>query len=270
MARIITIAAAAVLLLVVAASSADANIVYIGLDPSSSAHPQPQTGPLIANATRFAAGMVDPRIALFREAPGGGFGFTTDTKMAAQGLTMVNTFNANQVGAVLGGAFGMFDVLYFAPTTVDADIANYVANAAGIAAFASGGGGLVVEPNVFAAASWTWVPDAALIGHSGATNVGTENVSITAAGMASPVMTGLTGPGLSGWGFSIHSNFRTPEAAGFETLALDVTSGNIPTIIARVSGPPPGPGVIPEPASFSLLGVAGLGLAAYVWRRRKA
>jgi hypothetical protein len=49
------------------------------------------------------------------------------------------------------------------------DRLDHAALTGAIAAFVAAGGGLVVEAQVFDAASWSWVPDAALIGHSGST-----------------------------------------------------------------------------------------------------
>lgn len=129
------------------------------------------------------------------------------------------------------------DALSIGPTAVPDPL---IAAAVNILAFVSAGGGLVVEAEVFGPGSWTWVPFADLIGHSGDVNVATENVHITDP--AHPVMAGLTDAGLSSWGFSIHSNFTTPERAGFDVLAVDVTRGNIPTIIARIPAPGRGAG----------------------------
>ena len=225
-------------------------IVYIGLDPGDG-HFQPETGPLIKNATTFAGGSLDPKIG-YLEAGGGFSTGTLGPKLTAEGFTDTTLLTSASLAVI---DLSIFDMLYFGPTTDVSTIADYVAASAAIASYVAGSGGLVVEPEVQAASSWSWVPDAALIGHSGSLNVGTEAVSITAP--LHPVMSGLTSTGLSGWGFSVHSTFSTAAAAGYTVLATDASG--TPVIITKTVG-------VPEPTTVMLLGV---GLVAVGFRRKR-
>ena len=225
-------------------------IVYIGLDPGNG-HFQPETGPLIGNATRFAGGSLDPKIGYLET--GGGFSGALGPKLTGEGFTDTTLLTSASLAVI---DLSIFDMLYFGPTTDVSTIADYVAASGAIASYVAGSGGLVVEPEVFAAASWSWVPDAALIGHSGGINVATETVTITAP--LHPVMSGLTSPGLSGWGFSVHSTFSTAAAAGYTVLATD--AAGTPVIITKSAVG------VPEPTTVVLLGI---GLVALGFRRKR-
>jgi hypothetical protein len=131
-------------------------------------------------------------------------------------------------GALASADLQPYDVLYLGPTT---DVADYAAAAGAIRELGGFGGGLVVEPNVLDPESWSWVPSADRIGHSGAANVGFDTVSIVAP--SHPIVEGLTDQGLSHCDMSVHSNFTTPEAGGFVTLARDHLQFGSATIIAR-------------------------------------
>lgn len=152
-----------------------------------------------------------------------------------------------------------YDVLYFGPTTDATTIGHYTANAAKILAYTGSGGGLFVEPEVFDAGSWSWVPYAGLLGHSGPTNVGGETVVLD-PGAPAALNAGLSNAGLSNWGFSIHSTFATPGAAGFSYASHSgsLTSPIGVTIYRDTTVPEPG-----------LLALLGLGVAGIVRRRRQ-
>jgi len=234
---------AIVVVLALSSPTAQANrVVYCGLDPSSTSHcsDEPEAGVLVANMTRWAGGSTDPVIGYLEE--GSGFGKCLTTLLNAAGFTSMTLLNSSNLTTI---DLSVYDVLYFGPTTSQAEIANYVAAASKIQSYVNAGGGLVVEPEVFAGNSWSWVPFANQIGHSGSTNVCTEVVTITAP--SHPVMAGLTNAGLSRWSCSVHTYFANAEAAGFEVLAVDTYDR--PAIIA-----------IPEPCTVLLLGIGGLAL----------
>jgi hypothetical protein len=253
---------AAALLLVSAAGPARADIVYIGQD--ASVHWDigfPEGATLGANAVRFAAsGAVNPTIAVIESSDG--FGGSAAAMLASEGFTMVTVLTPAMFATA---TLSDYQVLYFEPTTDSGEVAIYASRAADIAAYAAADGGLVVEPEVFAAGSWEWVPFAGLIGHSGATNVGGDDITILAPGH--PVMAGLTDAGLSNWGFSAHTTFDTPEAAGFVRLTevLDVGGSQADIIALEV-----GAAAVPEPATLTLCGMGLLSLGGYALRRRKA
>lgn len=228
-------------------------IVYLGLDPTS--HNVPEAGPLMFNAASWAGGSADPSIAVVNEITG--FGGNTVTKLGAQGFTDVTSVASGSLTAI---DLSVFDLLYVAPTTAGSTVANLIAASSDIAAFVAGGGGLVVEPEVFAAGSWSWVPDAALIGHSGSTNDTGNTVTIVEP--LHPVMSGLSSAGLSNWLISVHSTFATPGAAGYTTLA---TKGGVAAIIVKDTGPEPP--AVPEPGTLLLVTTGALGLFAI--RRRR-
>jgi len=232
----------------VAASASAGRIVYIGADPTSSAHHpgQGEAVVLAGNAARWAGGSNDPAVG-YVEADGC-FGGSVFDILDDAGLT-----NLTQIFDLAAENLSAYDVVYSGPVC-DTSLGNRENAAANVQAYVNAGGGLVVEPEIFDALSWAWVPYAGLIGHSGATNWEGNEVNIVTPGH--PVMAGLTNAGLSNWSGSVHSTFSTPGAAGFTTLTnwMSVTGGPIPHIIA-----------LPEPASLSLLVLGGLTML----RRRK-
>jgi len=246
-----------VVFVAIAASASAESIVYVGTDVSDHYGTHPQAITLTQNVVRFAGGNSDPIIGLVGN--GSSFGGNTPGLLATAGFTNVTLIAPGNLGTTDLSAFQM---LYFAPTTLLGDTAAFAAAAGQVLAFVNAGGGLVVEPEVFAAGSWNWVPYAGLLGHSGATNVGDERVVLN--GAADPaLLAGLSNAGLSGWGYSVHTTFSTYAAAGFTALTWDGSSTGPGHIIYRQTS-------APEPASALLL---VLGAAAVGWtsrRRRKA
>ncbi len=219
-------------------------IVYMGTDPSNhySSHPMALT--LASNAVKTVGGGSNPNIAYVDTFFGG-----TGTMLATDGFTNLTSLTP----ATLATAnLSAYQVLYIGYAN---SASSMVPAAANVLNFVNNGGGLIAENELFDAASWTWLPFGNLIGSSGPTNVAGDNVNIVAP--LNPVMAGLTNAGLSNWSFSVHSDFSTPAAAGFTTLAVDANSG-IPYIIERV----------PEPSSLVLAGLGLLSLfLARRWRR---
>jgi len=245
--KLFVIGALAVLTLTASNAWAVGRIVYIGADPTSSSHHPGQTEAalLAGNAATWAGGSSNPAVGYVESEAG--FGGSVATILTAAGLS-----NLTQINDLTNDNLSGYDVVYVGPSTNLAQ-GNIVNAAANVLAYVNGGGGLVVEPEVFDANSWSWVPYANLIGHSGAANVcNPETVNIVAGGH--PVMAGLTNAGLSNWGCSVHTTFATPAAAGFQTLTETSPAPGIPHIIA-----------LPEPASLSLLVLGGLSML----RRRR-
>ena len=143
------------------------------------------------------------------------------------------------------------DVLYTGAAGGDVHVDELVDATSQVLAFVNSGGGLVAETNALATNSWTWVPDASLISHSGASNLGGMETSITDPDH--PVMQGLNGDDLSDWGISVHSTFLTPEAAGFQEVAEGENASGIfePYIIVK------DPGVTPLIFEITSLPAAG-------------
>jgi hypothetical protein len=246
--RLLKVAALSALILGCAASKAFASaIVLVGTDMSDHYPAFPEASTLTRNAVQFAGGSANPTIALIGD--GTSFGGNTQGLLTSLGFTYT-LFTSAQLGTL---NYSNYNLLYFAPTTNNTDIANFLANAAAIQNYTSSGGGLVVEAEVFAVGSWSWVPGAALIGHSGSANVGGESVVLN---LAAPLAlrTGLTNAGLSDWGFSVHSTFATPAAGGYSVL----TFAGSPTAPAQIIYQETTTAA-PEPTTIALVG-AGVGL----------
>jgi len=86
---------------------------------------------------------------------GGEFESEVGVRLAEAGLTDLTEIPGS---ALAGADLSPFDVLYLGSST---DVSDFVAARENIVDFL---GGLVVEPNVFDPASWTWVPFAFSIG----------------------------------------------------------------------------------------------------------
>jgi len=208
-------------------------LVYLGLDPSSNQHGcnDDQRFLLAGNAVRWVGQNNDPTTAFVNG--GGGFGSETGFVLALAGLTDLTEILVQDLDtADLSG----FEALYIGPRT--AGVADLVAAAANVLSFVQSGGGLVVETNIIDPASWSWVPFADQIGHSGDDNTSSNGVTIVDG--SHPVMQGLTSAGLSDWTDSVHSVFSSPGAAEFDELAIDSGSTGLAVIIARGGGEPTG------------------------------
>lgn len=199
-------------------------LVYLGLDPSDGWHAVDAEARVLAgNAARWAGRGSDPKVAYCEGSAG--FSSEVGTRLAEAGLSDLTEIPA---AALAEADLSEFDVLYVGPTT---DVSDLMAARLNLGEYGASGGGLVVEPNVFDPDSWSWVPYAHQIGHSGATNVDSDDVYVIDHGH--PVMAGLTDAGLSGWYSSVHSTFTAPEAAGFSILAAQEPQFGVPVIIAR-------------------------------------
>lgn len=226
---------------------AEAGIVYIGSDPSYHVTAGQVEGyQLAGNALSYVGATNSGPVAYVDGAGGVGSLLTT------AGFTNLTPLSAVQLATA---NLSIFQAVYIG-TIIDAG--NYVPAAANVQNFVSAGGGLVSEAEVSDPASWAWLPQGNLIGSSGLTNVGHDQVTIVAP--ANPVMLGLTNAGLSNWSQSVHSIFSTPQAGGFIPLAVDDLSG-----FAYIIATP-----IPEPASFVLFGLGAIGLFMAARRRRRA
>jgi hypothetical protein len=172
----------------------------MGLDPAChTSHPQaPQ---LAANAVRWAGNGNDPRILLVNASCGG--------------LTMLQNAGFTQITAISQSQFASqtlsnFDVIY---VTGFSGEENFTSSAGAVFKFVNMGGGLVTEGGT---SSLAWAPLGNAIGLTGE---GSNTESIVDS--LHPIMAGLTNAGLSNWHSTSHSNFTTPGAAQFLTLAID-------------------------------------------------
>ncbi|MGD0948388.1 MAG: hypothetical protein ABSA52_13245, partial [Candidatus Binatia bacterium] len=152
----------------------------------------------------------------------------------------------NSSGGLANVDLSQFDVLLVGTLILDGDVNVLLANAAKIGGFLNSGRGLVVFAEYDAVESWAWVPiptPASDLNSTGARDVGTENVQITAAGSVHPVMTTprtLSSSGLSNWEQSVHSVFFPEGAAGFSLLvqATDPPANGGYEIVACEQGLP--------------------------------
>jgi hypothetical protein len=186
-----------------AATAHAGRLVYMGPDPACHFGSHPQGQQLAANAVRWAGNGNDPRILLVKASCGSG------------GLTMLQNAGFTQITDISESQFasqtlGNFDVIYI---TYSSDASQYTSSAAAVFRFANMGGGLVVEGN---ADSLAWAPLGNAIGLTGD---GSQMTSIVDS--LHPVMAGLTNAGFANWNTTSHSNFTTPGAGQFLTLAID-------------------------------------------------
>ncbi len=215
----------------------------MGMDPSTHwIYGIPAAVTLGSNVAQFAAGGVaNPTIGIIEDGdfPGGPStlgllqhaGFTNLTEISPANLATTD--------------LSQFQELWFGPTDNANDINYYIAAESEIQDYLQGGGGLVVEAELYAANSFSWVPYASLIGSSGGNpNAVTDVQDVSIVDPSSPIMAGLSsgnwqqtagGQGLSGWNSSVHSDFSTPSAAGFTTLVTD-SQGNA-VVMAMVFNP---------------------------------
>lgn len=166
---------------------------------------------LSANAATWAGKSDDPLIACVEGDPTF-FGSHVEDLLNSEGLACSSVIPAADLDTA---DLSNFEVLYTGATRDN--VPDLVAATSNVEDFVNGGGGLVVETNIVDSGSWTWVPEASLIGHSGSTNVGGMDTSIVDPDH--PVMQALNGDDLSDWGTSVHSIFVTPGNAGFQVLA---------------------------------------------------
>jgi hypothetical protein len=225
------------------------SIVYLGTDPSVHYPSFPQATTLAGNVARLAGGITNPKIAYVETDPG--FGGSVNGVLTAAGLTQLTQFTPAGLAAA---NLSLFDVVYVGASTA---ASNFVPAAANVQNFVNSGGGLVAEAEVHDPDSWTWLPYANLIGHSGTSNVSHEAVTIAAA--LHPAMAGLTSSGLSSWNFSVHSTFSTPGLAGFIALSTDSLNGRAQIIVRET----------PEPNTVTLAALSLASFAAAGWRHRR-
>ena len=220
-------------------------LVYIGSDPGCTTHTDvdPETILLAENAVEWAGQAANPAVALVEGSQGcskvGGIGgildragFTNTTAILIGDLDIANFSTA------CGG--GPCDVLYVGPMDGLGGYGTLLLDAKiNVQSFVDGGGGLVTEHNLDDANAYKWLPFEDLIGHTGATNIAGNLVTIVEG--THPVMSVpnlLTDAGLSYSGtFSVHSRFATPGAAGFLALTLGDPTPLVPHIIVRDSQP---------------------------------
>ena len=195
-------------------------LVYIGTDPSSDQHfgsagpPLPNAAShLAANAARWAGDDSNPAIGCVEGDSAAGS--QVEVTLVSEGLACASVILVADLDTT---DLSNFDVLYTGAAGSDLHVDELVAASGQVLAFVNSGGGLVAETNVFAINSWTWVPFADDISHSGDANLGGAEVLIVQP--THPVMQGLTDAFLSDWGISVHSTFLTPGDAGFQVLAL--------------------------------------------------
>jgi hypothetical protein len=225
------------------------SIVYLGTDPSVHYPSFAEAITLAGNVARLAGGIANPKIAYVETDPG--FGGSVNGVLTAAGLTQLTQFTPAGLAAA---NLNVFDVVYIGASTTASALVPAAAN---VQNFVNSGGGLVAEAEVHDPASWTWLPYANLMGHSGTSNVGHEAVTIAAPLHAA--MAGLTSSGLSSWDFSVHSTFTTPGLAGFTTLSTDSLNGRAQIIVRDV----------PEPNTVTLAALSLVGFPATRRPRRK-
>jgi hypothetical protein len=238
----VVIIALVVWIAVLAAPGLANSIVYLGTDPSVHYTSFAQATTLAGNVARLAGGINNPKIAYVETDPG--FGGSVNGVLTAAGLTQLTQFTPAGLAAA---NLNLFDVVYIGGSTAASTLVPAAAN---VQNFVNSGGGLVAEAEVHDPASWTWLPYANLIGHSGTSNVGHE--AVTVAAPLHPAMAGLTSSGLSSWNFSVHSTFSTPGLAGFTTLTTDFLNGRAHIIVRE----------IPEPNAITLVALSFVGFAA--------
>jgi hypothetical protein len=176
-------------------------LVYMGPDPSCHYGSNPEAVTLAMNAIQWAGNGSNPRILLVVASCDG------DGLLATAGFTQVTSINESQFSST---SLSNFDVIY---VTYSSDSSSFISSANKVATFVNSGGGLVIEGN---ANSIAWAPFGSQVGYA---QISTDVTAIVDG--SHPVMANLTNAGLSGWGSSSHSEFFTPAAAGFTTLAVD-------------------------------------------------